>query len=142
MEVKIEVSNEMFAEVLDKELKALQQEELHSILVECIGEYFRQNNYNNIENLIVKKDRWGCYDGSSDFINSSIKSCDFSALQDVVDRCIYRMKNNYEYILRDIIANTFVTGLMQNCEFQHSLKTVIEDTIREIDIRKANPPQY
>ena len=54
MEIKITVDESQFKEVLEGELKALKPEEIHEVLVQCIGEYFRQNDYAAIKGLLVE----------------------------------------------------------------------------------------
>ena len=130
MEIKITVDESMFKDVLDKELNALTPEEIHEVLVSCIKEYFTQNNYANIEKLITTTNNygWGGTDKTvSEFTNKLIASCDYSGLQEVVDKAVEDIKDKHEYIMKDLIRDMIVKSLTDSFAFKSS----VENSIRE-----------
>ena len=59
MEIKINIDESKFQEVLEKELGAFTQEELHSIMKDAIREYLNKEEV--LKNLINQKEtnNWG-----------------------------------------------------------------------------------
>jgi hypothetical protein len=53
MKLEINVDETMFKDVLEKELKAFSEEELHDILKECIVEFFK--NDDNIKKMFLQE---------------------------------------------------------------------------------------
>lgn len=130
MEVKINVDEAMFKEILDKELSALTSEEIHEVIVHCIKEYFTKDDYANIEKLIVTQQysRWnGQEKVVSEFTRKLIASCDYSGVQDVVDKAIETLKNKYDVLLKDLIRDMIIQSLSNSCGF----RTAMENSIRE-----------
>lgn len=129
MEVKINVDEAMFKEILDKELSALTSEEIHEVIVHCIKEYFTKDDYANIEKLIVtqKYNSWGQEKVVSEFTTKLIASCDYSGVQDVVDKAIETLKNKYDVLLKDLIRDMIIQSLSNSGVF----RTAMENSIRE-----------
>lgn len=134
MEVKFEISDEMFKDVAENSLKALKPEQLTEICQQAILEFLKKDDYENISKLIVDKGKYGWDFKESEFTRKIIASCDFSKLQEFVDKCIEELINNYENIIKDIIADTLANGLTNNYAFNESLR----HTIREEIIRMHN----
>lgn len=127
MEIKINVDESMFKDILENELKALKPEEIHEVLVECIKNYFTQNNYENINKLLFKKSSgYGPTIISSDFTNAMIKSCDYSELQEIVNESIKILKNDYKNILNNILTDALIYGLTNS----YTMNSVLRDTIQ------------
>ena len=128
MEIKINVDESMFKNVLENELKALKPEEIHEVLVECIKNYFTQNNYENINKLLFEKN--GAHYGptiiSSDFTKAMIESCDYSELQEIVNESIKILKNDYKNILNNILTDALIHGLVNS----YTMTSVLRDTIQ------------
>jgi hypothetical protein len=138
MEIKINVDESMFSEVLDKELKGLTPEELHDVMIQCIKEYFTVDNYKNLEKLFVKESN--NYYGSreykpTDFTNQLAARCDCSKLQEIVDIGIDTLKNNHEYILQRVLFDLITTGLASTYSFRESISEVVSDILS----RRNNP---
>ena len=133
IEIKFEVNDEMFKEVAENSLRALTPEQLTEICQQAVLEYFRSKGDNAIERLIVDKGNYGWDYNPSPFTKKIIESCDFSGLQEVVDKCIDKLKNNYDIVLKDILADMFVESLANNYAFNNSLKTTIRDQIRDMN---------
>lgn len=134
MEVKINVDESQFKDLLENELKALKPEELHEVMIECIKGYFTQNNYENLEPFLVKtKTQYGWDEKSaSDFTKSIIAGCDYSKLQDIVDLCIDKLKGNYYDILKSILLESIVSGLTRSNKFQDEIGYIIREEIYRI----------
>ena len=131
MEIKIEVSDEMFSEVCEKELKALSPEDVKDVIIQCIGEYFRNNNYANTEKLVVsrKNNAWSFCDTyeATEFTNRLVKALDYSALQDVLDASIETLKNKHEDLIKNILLEAMIRGISNTYGF----RSVIEEAITE-----------
>ena len=129
MELKVQVSDELFKDVAENSLRALKPEQLTEICQQAILEFFKRNNYDNVEKLIVDKGNYSWDYKASDFTHRIIESCDFSKLQEVVDKCIEELTNNYESMIKNIIADMICNGLTNNYAFQESLKHIIREEI-------------
>ena len=138
MEIKFEVSDEMFKEVAENSLKALTPEQLTEICQQAVLEYFRKNNYEPVEKLIVDKGTYGWDYDASNFTKRIIKSCDFSNLQEIVDKCIEQLSNKYDVLLKNIIADMLVTGLTDNYAFREALRNKIREEIYTINNSNRN----
>ena len=131
MDVTINVDEEMFKEVLEKELVALPKEKIQEILVKAIEAYFSKNNYEMIDKLLIEKNsyKWDNPDCPTEFTKQLIENTDHSKLQDIVDKCIEKLSNNYEKILITMLTNIFTQGLVDDYNFQTQLKKIINDEL-------------
>lgn len=114
-------------------LKSLPQDKIQEILLECVAEYFRKDNYKAIENLLYRKSNihWQGVE-YTEFAKKIIESTDCSGLQDVMDKCIDHIKNNYDTLLKEIISEMIVSGLTNRYAFQDTLKNTIDQKIYRI----------
>jgi len=134
MEIKITVDESQFKEVLEGELKALKPEEIHEVLVQCIGEYFRQNDYAAIKGLLVENpDRygWDSRKSANVFTQKIIESCDMSGLQDVVDKSLDVLKNDYKELLNQLLLNAIMGGLMNKWDIDSRLRETVTQILWE-----------
>lgn len=133
MEIKINVDENMFSEVVESELKALKPEEIKEVVLKCISEYLRSNNYEAIKELMTteSKSSYGYYSNRelSLFAQKAIEECDFSELQDVVDKSISLVKENYKDLLMNCITKSLVEALTNNYAFQDGIKRSIDNYI-------------
>ena len=74
MEIKINIDESKFQEVLEKELGAFTQEELHAIMKEAFKEYIKREDI--LKELITKKetDRWGGYVQNSSVMDKFVST--------------------------------------------------------------------
>ena len=74
MEIKINIDESKFQEVLEKELGAFTQEELHAIMKEAFKEYLKREDI--LKELITKKetDRWGGYVQNSSVMDKFVST--------------------------------------------------------------------
>lgn len=137
MEVKINVDESRIPEILEKELNALNPKEIHEIVIECIKQYLSQNNYENTERLFVykKKDYYGYEkDEPTDLLYNILKeNMDYSSLQNIVDKCIDEIKNNYESLLIRIFTEMIASSLNNT----HNMQEILSRTIRH-ELNKNN----
>ena len=131
MDVTISVDEEMFKEVVEKELAALPKEKIQEILVKGIEKYFSKNNYEMINKLLIEKSsyKWDNPDCPTEFTKQLIENTDHSKLQEITDKCIEKLSNNYEKILITMLTNIFTQGLMENHNFYTQLKQTINDEL-------------
>ena len=127
MEVKIQVDETKFKDVLENELDAFSPEDLHNIITECIGEYFRGNNYKALEKIMFDS---GFYrDTPSALLKEAITKCDYSGLQDVVDVMIDKLRNDYQNILIEMLWSQISKSLAYSYSIQDSMSIAIRNAI-------------
>lgn len=127
MEVKIQVDETQFKDILENELAAFKPEDLHDIIAECIGEYFRSSNYNALEKIMFDQ---GFYrDTPSALLKEAITKCDYSGLQDVVDAMIYRLRNDYQNVLIEMLWTQISKSLACSYSVQDSMNIAIRNAI-------------
>lgn len=114
MELKIEVSDEKFEDVLKEELKAFNKEELHNIclqgLVHCI------QDPEKLKTFFKKEDSYSYYDdGSVDIrklVRESANKIDFSPLfEEFKINIMNYVKEHYETLIKDMLIEVFMNGL-------------------------------
>lgn len=131
MNITINIDENMFSEVVEKELKALPKEKIQDIIIQGIGEYLRIDDYKNIKPLIVKN-HYGYsdyHDEPSDLLIDIMKRTDTSKLQDVTDKCIDALSNDYEHILIKVLSAILSTGLLSSNNMRDSLDIIIKESI-------------
>ena len=133
MEVKINVDESRIPEILEKELNALNAKEIHEIVIECIKQYLSQDNYKNTERLFVykEKDRYGyTQDTPTDLLYKILKeNIDYSSLQNIIDKCIDELKNNYESLLIKVITEMIATSLANTYNMRGILSEIINQKL-------------
>lgn len=134
MEVKINVDESMFKEVLEKELNAFSKEELHEIVRDCIVEALRNDTV--IRSLFTTHKRniggWNPIEEPSEVLIEAAKSIDLSpAYKEIQEMMISELKTNYEKMLRDVMLKTIVDGLCSDYNFKNNVKSVVSDIIYE-----------
>lgn len=111
---------------MQKELKALKPEELHEIFIECVREFFKKDDFKVLKELLTTQDRFNYGRVMlSKFSESMIESCDFTALQEVVDKAIECLKNDHRYLMEGVLTNLFVKGVCGTPYFDESVRNVI-----------------
>jgi len=133
MEIKINVDETMFKDIIDKELKAFSKEELHEIARECIIEVFR--NDKNIVRLFLDTSDWSGRDRPSYLLMSAANKIDLSpAFKEIQEDMIATLKNNY----KEVLEHAMLRAIRANFASSHEFHTVMEQTINDIlNIRKA-----
>ena len=134
MEVKINVDEIMFKNVIEEELKAFSKEELHEIIRECIVEAL--HNDNTLKNLFVtdKKDYWGNYTGTqpSSVVIEAAKNIDLSpAYKEIQEKMIKVLQTDYRNILENVMMGLMIEGISNDYIFQQRMQESINRIIRD-----------
>ena len=125
MELKIQIDETMFKDIIEKELAAFSKEELHEIIRGMIEESMR--NYNLLRDLFfIKETKWY---GSTEYnyvpgqlLKDAAKTFDLSpAYKEIQEKMINELKENYKPILEKIMLSLMIKGLSDSYEFQNSV---------------------
>ena len=127
MEVKIEVSESQFKDILEKELTELPKETIQKVIVESIKEYFVQDNYKNLNAFLVDQNNGYGYatKTASKFLNEKLNDCNYSELQEVVDNMIKELKANYNTVLIERMTNILTRGITNDYAFQSAVEGIV-----------------
>ena len=126
MQVVINMDDEKFDQLFGDEVGKLDPREIKDIFAECIKAYFEQNNYQNVERLITEKGEY--YSSKPKFTwfgQKLIEHCDYSKLQEVVDKVIDGMVNNHETLLKEMLFEVIARGFTNS----YSMQKAFEDRI-------------
>ena len=141
MEIKINIDESKFQEVLEKELGAFTQEELHSIMKDAIREYLNKEEV--LKDLINKEetDRWGCtVRGTSTmekFVNNVDLSDVFAEPKEKIKEIISNdetLKKAAVEILANLFKDRFMTAFTQDYKFIEELSWRVADTLRQKEV--------
>ena len=111
MKLEINVDETMFKDVLEKQLEAFSEEELHDILRSCIVEFFKSDD--NIKKMFLEEKRnyWGDHQGYEPT----------SLLNDIV-------RNNFKY---DEPFKEIEGVLIEYCKKDDTLKGILKEMFAE-----------
>ena len=138
MEIKINIDESKFQEVLEKELGAFTQEELHSIMKDAIREYLNKEEV--LKNLINQQetDCWGCViKGTSTmekFINNVDLSDVFAEPKEKIKQIISEnetLKKAAVEILANMFKDRFMTAFTQDYKFIEALSNRVAYTLTQ-----------
>lgn len=138
MELKINIDETMFKDVIEKELKAFSREELHEIIRECIVEALKTDG--TLKSLFVKPKRYS-YDSdeATQLLFEAARNINLSpAYEEVQEMMISELKNNYDKLLQNVMLTTMIDGLCDNWNFKNNLQSAVN----EILVRRANVDSY
>ena len=150
--IQIEVDEDQFKSLIEKEITDLPKDQIQKILLESIKSYLEgdskikidevvkndygntvypvqvnKNNYNILNGLLIKREDY--YNGSSykasDFLINLLEGCDFSALQELVDNMIEDLKNNYHTILVEVLSKQLVSSIFDERNFRNNVEDII-----------------
>lgn len=78
MEIKINIDESRFQEVLEKELEAFSKDEIHEILKQALSEYLTREDV--IKSLLTspQKDRWGTVISNSTLLDKLVAATDLN----------------------------------------------------------------
>lgn len=131
MEIVINVDNNKFQEVINKELEAFSKEELHELcrkgILTCL------NNNDSIKELFTRQSQ-SYYDNyqANEILRDAAKTVNFDELfNEVKEKIIDYVKNNYNELVKEIVFDAFIKGLSSNVcnssEFRNKVSTEIWD---------------
>ena len=138
MEIKINIDESKFQEVLEKELGAFTQEELHSIIKDAIREYLNKEEV--LKNLINRQetDLWGCVvKGTSTmekFVNNVDLSDVFAESKEKIKQIISddeTLKKAPVEILANLFKDRFMTAFTQDYRFLEALSNRVACILTE-----------
>ena len=138
MEIKINIDESKFQEVLEKELGAFTQEELHSIIKDAIREYLNKEEV--LKNLINRQetDLWGCVvKGTSTmekFVNNVDLSDVFAESKEKIKQIISddeTLKKAAVEILANLFKDRFMTAFTQDYRFLEALSNRVACILTE-----------
>lgn len=132
MEIKINVDETMFKDVLENELKAFSKEELHEIVRECIVEAL--HNDNTLKNIFIteEKDYWGNFKCTkpSDVMIEAARSIDLSpAYTEIKDEMIAALKKDYSSVLERAMSGLIIDGIANDYEFRNRMERIVSDVL-------------
>ncbi len=138
MEIKINIDESKFQEVLEKELGAFTQEELHSIMKDAIREYLNKEEV--LKNIIKQQeiDRWGSpVRGTSTmekFVNNVDLSDVFAEPKEKIKQIISEdetLKKAAVEILANMFKDRFMTTFTQDYKFMEELANRVAYTLSQ-----------
>lgn len=132
MEIKINVDEVKFKDVIENELKAFSKEELHEIIRECIVEAL--HNDTMLRNIFItqEKDYWGNYkyEKPSQVMLDAARSIDLSpAYTEIKDKMIDTLKKDYHSILENAMLGMILNGISNDYDFQSRMNASIQEVI-------------
>lgn len=132
MEIKINVDETMFKDVIENELKAFSKEELHEIVRECIVEALHNDHV--IRNIFItpEKDYWGNYkyEKPSQIMIDAAKTFDLSpAYAEIKDKMIETLKKDYHGVLEKAMLGLILNGISNDYDFQCRMNAAIQEAI-------------
>jgi hypothetical protein len=128
MEIKINIDESKFQEVLEKELGAFTQEELHEILGEAMKEYLNREDV--IKTYLEKNDvdRWGSPVRGSSTMDKLIQNVDlndvFAEPKEKIKQIICEdatLKNVAIELLVNMFKSNFRNAFIQDYQFMEEL---------------------
>lgn len=138
MEIKINIDESKFQEVLEKELGAFTQEELHSIMKDAIREYLNKEEV--LKNLINRQEtdyRGFVIKGTSTmekFINNVDLSDVFAEPKEKIKQIISddeTLKKAAVEILVNLFKDRFMTAFTQDYRFLEELSNRVAATLTQ-----------
>lgn len=131
MEVKINVDESMFKDVLDKELKALTPEQIHEIICKALETYLAKPDV--MEGLLFHKDSYYGNKHPSDLMKETFKSIDLkSECAEVTSSVMTALKANGGKILIDLVISAFAHSLFNQLCHQNEFEMTIYDEVRQV----------
>lgn len=144
MEIKINIDESKFQEVLEKELGAFSQEELHEIIKQALKEYL---NREDILKDIIKKnevDRWGGEVRGSSVLDKLVKNVDLSDVfaepKEKIKEIISNddtLKGAAMEILAGLFADRFKGAIIGDYQFINAISNQVAEYLRQL-----NQPSY
>lgn len=136
MEIKINIDESKFQEVLEKELGAFTQEELHSIMRDAIKEYLNKEDV--LDKLINQRetDRWGCTVGGTSTLEKFVNNVDLSDIfaepKERIKQIISEdetLKKAAVEILANMFKDRFMSAFTQDYRFMEELANRVACTL-------------
>lgn len=146
MEIKINVSDDKFSEIIKNEMDALSKDELVQLVKSGIKEYLMSDDGKDLirNNFLTKKNYYGgTYNELnpwlSSFLSKSISETDFNDnLKDIGNDMITYLKDNHKNLLEKVLLSLFVDNIYKSVVNNYDFRTTLECTIQSIINQKLN----
>ena len=132
MQITVNVEDETFKQIVEQEIGNIPSEKLQEIIIDALKGYFSVNDYKNAGFLVYREanDYYGSRrEYPTEFTNKIINNCDYSKLQDIVDAAIEDLKTKHEHLLKEILCDTIIKGLVDNYSFKQSLSEIVSNEL-------------
>ena len=138
MEVKININESKLQEILEKELGAFTQEELHRIMKEALKEYFSKEEV--LKNIVNQReiDRWGCVVKGTSAMEKFVSNVDLSDVfaepKEKIKQIISEnetLKKAAVEILANMFKDRFMTAFTQDYKFIEALSNRVAYTLTQ-----------
>ena len=138
MEVKININETKLQEILEKEMGAFTQEELHSIMKDALKEYFSKEEV--LKNIVNQReiDRWGCVVKGTSAMEKFVSNVDLSDVfaepKEKIKQIISEnetLKKAAVEILANMFKDRFMTAFTQDYKFIEALSNRVAYTLTQ-----------
>ena len=138
MEIKININESKLQEILEKELGAFTQEELHSIMKDALKEYFSKEEI--LKNIVNQReiDRWGCVVKGTSAMEKFVSNVDLSDVfaepKEKIKQIISEnetLKKAAVEILANMFKDRFMTAFTQDYKFIEALSNRVAYTLTQ-----------
>ena len=138
MEVKININESKLQEILEKEMGAFTQEELHSIMKDALKEYFSKEEV--LKNIVNQHeiDRWGCVVKGTSAMEKFVSNVDLSDVfaepKEKIKQIISEnetLKKAAVEILANMFKDRFMTAFTQDYKFIEALSNRVAYTLTQ-----------
>ena len=138
MEVKININESKLQEILEKELGAFTQEELHSIMKDALKEYFSKEEV--LKNIVNQReiDHWGCVVKGTSAMEKFVSNVDLSDVfaepKEKIKQIISEnetLKKAAVEILANMFKDRFMTAFTQDYKFIEALSNRVAYTLTQ-----------
>ena len=145
MEIKINIDESKFQEVLEKELAAFSQEEIHEIMKGAIKEYLNREEI--LKDMINKPqtDRWGCSIKDTSVLQKFVNNVDLSDIFEEPKEKIKDIISNDETLKKaavEILANMFKDRFMSAFTQDYTFLNSLADRVAYTLTQRSNGNQY
>lgn len=126
MEIKIEIGEDRFKDVIERELNAFSKEELHEIVRECIIDSLK--NSPSLKKLfVVESGSYYTEDRPSMVMIQAAQSIDLSpAYKEIQERMIGILKTDYHKLLENVMIGMIKDGFLNDEDFKKRLAHELE----------------
>ena len=127
MEIKINVDDSAFNDIIKKELDAFSKEELHDIIIKMIEESFRSSDV--MKNLFICREKESYYssidvDKPGPILMEAAKKFDLSpAIEEIQDEVLKTLKEHHKELVENLLLTLMVDGLCNNYEFRSNIES-------------------
>lgn len=129
-EIKLVISDEKFDEVVRGSLDNIDPKALTEAIIQAIAEKLKTED-RLCNQLMFEEQGYFGNKTPSKLIMNSIEQCDMSKLQEVIDKMIDELKENYKEVLIGSITEMFYKTMEFKFGYSDTLKCVIEQNIHE-----------